>query len=48
MTVQGPSVSKEFYAKANEAKAFAQQPVTLTYKGTGSESGGVAGVLEVF
>ena len=47
LTAQGPSVSNEFYAKSDEAKAFAQQPVTLTYKGTGSESGGVAGVLEV-
>ena len=37
------SVSKEFYAKAAEATAFVQQPETLTYKGTGSESGGVAG-----
>ena len=38
------SVSKEFYAKAAEATAFVQQPETLTYKGTGSESGGVAGM----
>ena len=40
-------MSKEFYAKAAEANAFVQQPETLTYKGTGSESGGVAGMLEV-
>merc|ERR1719159_1169621 len=43
------AVLKEFYAKAGEATAFAQQPEIFDspYKGMQSESGGVIGMLEV-
>merc|ERR1719171_1031278 len=46
---QAMSVLKEFYAKAGEATAFAQQPEIFDspYKGMQSESGGVIGMLEV-
>merc|ERR1719421_807955 len=46
---QAVTVLKEFYAKAAEATSFVQQPEVFDepYKGMGSESGGVVGMLEV-
>jgi len=49
---QALTVLKEFYAKAAEATAFVQQKADpeifdSAYKGMGSESGGVVGMLEV-
>jgi len=46
---QAMAVLKDFYAKAGEATAFAQQPEIFDspYKGMQSESGGVIGMLEV-
>merc|ERR1711896_16531 len=46
---QALSVLKDFYAKAAEATAFAQQPEVFDepYKGMGSENGGVVGMIEV-
>jgi len=49
---QALTVLKEFYAKAAEATAFVQQKAEpeifdSPYKGMGSESGGVVGMLEV-
>jgi tetratricopeptide (TPR) repeat protein len=46
---QALTVLKEFYAKAAEATALVQAPEIFDspYKGMGSESGGVVGMLEV-
>jgi len=46
---QALTVLKEFYAKSAEATAFVQEPEIFddAYKGMGSESGGVIGMLEV-
>jgi len=47
---QALTVLKEFYAKAAEATSFVQQEPEIfdePYKGMGSESGGVVGMLEV-
>merc|ERR1719201_2488532 len=46
---QALTVLKEFYAKAAEATAFAQQPEIFDspYKGQQSGNGGVVGMLEV-
>merc|ERR1719152_653112 len=48
------AVLKDFYAKAAEATAFAQQPAAdapetfdKPYQGMGAEGGGVVGILEV-
>jgi prefoldin subunit 5 len=43
---QALTVLKEFYAKAAEATAFAQQKAHAPYKGMGAEAGGVVGMLE--